>query len=298
LASAEYAAASPGELEALGRQVDPSISVAADRSSLSVDAAVSAVVVHYRGAGYVERCVASCLDDPAIREVVIVDNEGIAERLRRTFADPRVRVLASDHNAGYGRAANAGLRAVRSAAALVLNQDVVLGRGVVGTLLDVGRAMGAWLVGPQLVNGHGVIAASKERFAWPLRWHAPFAGRAAPGRFVPWIPGAALLLMPGHIGWRVDERFFMYVEDEDLCARVWAAGGRVVLATDTIVMHAGGTAARERWSRQSIALRIFLGRVRMVHAHRGAAIAAAYAVRSLPSAAARVVRRLGPSEAS
>jgi hypothetical protein len=219
--------------------------------------------------------------------------------LRRTFVDPRVRVLASDHNAGYGRATNAGLRAVRSAAALVLNQDVVLARGAVRALLDVGRTMGAWLVGPRLVNAHGVIAASKERFPWPLRWQAPPSGcPATPGRFVPWIPGAALLLMPGYTGLRFDERFFMYVEDEDLCARVWATGGRVVLATDTIVMHAGGTAARQRWSPNSIALRIFLGHVRMVHAHRGAAIAAAYALRSLPSAVARAVRRLAPRERS
>lgn len=259
-----------------------------------MDATCAAVVVHYRGAGYVERCVASCLDGLGLDEVLIVDNEGIAETLRRTFSDPRVRVLAVDHNAGYGRAANAGLAAARSAAILVLNQDVVLPAGAVGALLDVGRAMGAWVVGPQLVDNHGVIADSKERFPWPLRWQTPPPPPgcpAVPGRFVPWVPGAALLLMPGHTELRFDEWFFMYVEDEDLCARVWARGGRVVLA-DTVVMHAGGTAAGERWSRRAIALRILLGRIRMVHAHRGATLAAAYAARSLSAAAIRATRRL------
>jgi N-acetylglucosaminyl-diphospho-decaprenol L-rhamnosyltransferase len=257
-------------------------------------AAVSAVVVHYRGAGYIERCVASCLEDPAIEEVLIVDNEGYAAGLERTFPDSRVRVLAIGHNAGYGRAANAGLAETRSPAALVLNQDVVLPAGCVGALLDVGDAMGAWLVGPRLMDGGGVIAAAKERFPWPLRWQAPPSRPgcpAPPGRFVPWVPGAALLLMPGHADLRFDERFFMYVEDEDLCARVWATGGRVVLA-DTLVVHAGGTATRERWSRQAIALRIVLERSRMVRAHRGRPIAAAFAVRSLSSAVARALRRL------
>jgi len=257
--------------------------------------AVSAVVVHYRGAGYIECCVASCLDDPAIEEVLIVDNEGNAEGLQRTFPDPRVRVLALDHNAGYGRAANAGLAAARSPSVLVLNQDVVLPVNGVRALLDVGDAMGAWLVGPRLADRDGVIAASKERFSWPLRWQAPPSPpgwSVPPGRFVPWVPGAALLLMPGHTDLRFDERFFMYVEDEDLCARVWATGGRVVLAADTVVMHAGGTATRERWSRHEIALRILLGRSRMVRAHRGAPIAVAFAVGSLSLAAVRAVRHL------
>ncbi len=254
---------------------------------------VSAVVVHYRGAGYVERCVASCLDDPAIEEVVVVDNEGIPETLRCSFPDPRVRLLAVDHNAGYGRAANAGLAAARSPAVLVLNQDVALSSGAVRTLLDVGRAMGAWLVGPHLVDRHGVPAPCKERFPWPLRWQAPLAeSPGVSGRFVPWVPGAALLFMPGRTGLRFDERFFMYVEDEDLCARVWAMGGRVVLAAGTIVVHEGGTAARERWSHHAIALRILLGRVRMVHAHRGSTIAAVHAVRASASAAGRALRRL------
>jgi GT2 family glycosyltransferase len=251
--------------------------------------------VHYRGGGYIEPCVASCLNDPAIEEVVIVDNEGAAEGLRGTFSDSRVRVLAIGHNAGYGRAANGGIAVARSPAVLVLNQDVVLPSGAVKALLDVGQATGAWLVGPQLADGRGVIAAPKERFSWPLRWPGrsqPPVCPAVPGRFVPWVSGAVLLLMPGHTGLRFDERFFMYVEDEDLCARVWAAGGRVVLATDTIVMHAGGTAAHEQWSRRAIALRILSGRIRMVHAHRGATIAAAYAVRTVSSAAARAVRRL------
>src|SRR5262249_31614824 len=138
----------------------------------SVNPAVSAVVVHYLGAGYVERCVASGLNDPAIDEVVIGDNERICERLRSTFPDPRVRLLTLDHNAGYGLAANAGLGAARSPAVLLLNQDIVLPDGAVRTMLDVGREMGAWLVGPQLVDGEGMPAPLKEGFPWPLRWLA------------------------------------------------------------------------------------------------------------------------------
>ena len=256
-------------------------------------ATVTAVVVHYRGAGHVQRCVESCLADPAVARIVIVDNEGVADDLRRAFADSRVRVLAVGANAGYGRAANAGLAESRSPGVLVLNQDVVLPPGTVGPLLDVGRAMGAWLVAPRLMDDRGVIAVAKDRLPWPLPWRPPAQdSRVAPGRYVPWVPGAAVLLMPGHTELRFDERYFMYVEDEDLCARVWAAGGRVVLAADVVVRHVGGTAATQRWSRSAIALRVHFGRIRMVHAHRGTTFAAAHAARSLVSAVGRATRRL------
>lgn len=159
---------------------------------------------------------------------------------------------------------------------LVLNQDVVLPRGVVTSLLAAGREAEAWLVGPQLIDLEGVVNASGGQFPW--RFAPPSAPHDASWRFVPWVPGAALLFMPGHTDLRFDGRFFMYVEDEDLCARVWAMGGRVVRADEVTVVHEGGTATRERWSSTSIALRILAGRARMVRTHRGTLAAARYGV--------------------
>jgi GT2 family glycosyltransferase len=62
---------------------------------------------------------------------------------------------------------------------------------------------------------------------------------------------------------------WMYVEDEELCWRVWAAGGRVAVAEDAHILHAGGTATEARWSRPAIALRTVSNRARMVRWHAG-----------------------------
>ena len=120
---------------------------------------------------------------------------------------------------------------------------------------------------------------SGTRFPWPFA--APDAPAAARWSYVPWLPGAALLFTPGHTDLRFDPRYFMYVEDEDLCGRVWERGGRVARADDVAVVHEGGTATRERWSSTSISWRILFGRVRMVRAHRGGPAAAAYVTRRL-----------------
>jgi GT2 family glycosyltransferase len=168
---------------------------------------------------------------------------------------------------------------------LVLNQDVVLPPGVVAELLDAGRTAGAWLVGPRLVDLDGKSNASGAAFPWPFEPPAPPPD--ASWRYVRWIPGAVLVFMPGHTNLRFDDRFFMYVEDEDLCARVWALGGRVVKADGVTVVHEGGTATREQWSNTSIAVRILRGRVRMVRRHRGTLAAARYALGRLVKAPLR-----------
>lgn len=226
------------------------------------DSEVSVVVVHFRGAEVLDRCVRSCLAQPEVGEVLVIDND------RRSPAppgpDPRVRVVPMAHNVGYGRAANEGLAAATAPAVLVLNQDTELPPGTVRSLLDVAHRSGGWLVGPRLVDADGAAAEPKQASAAaspgePWKHHAPGPDH----RPVPWISGAAVLFAEGHTDLRFDPAFHMYVEDEELCDRVWQRGGSVVLATEVPVRHVGATAASQRWSRSGIAWRIFAGRVRM-----------------------------------
>jgi GT2 family glycosyltransferase len=235
----------------------------------------SAVVVHYRGGEQLARCLDSCFAEGSITEVIVVDNEG-------GVGDARVRVLEMPRNVGYGRAANAGLEAAADGPVLVLNQDVVLRPGAVAQLLEAGQASDAWLVAPNLVDQDGTANASGARFPWPF--DPPAAEVAAGWRYTAWIPGAAVLFMPGHSDLRFDERYFMYVEDEDLCARVWAAGGSVVRVDAVTVLHEGGTATRQRWSDRSIAVRVVAGRMRMVRSHRGTLAAVLYGLGRLVGA--------------
>jgi len=43
-----------------------------------------------------------------------------------------------------------------------------------------------------------------------------------------------------------DERFFMYVEDVDLCARVWQSGRMIYFCSDASVIHVGQRASHRR----------------------------------------------------
>jgi N-acetylglucosaminyl-diphospho-decaprenol L-rhamnosyltransferase len=243
---------------------------------------VSLVVVHYRGKAELARCLASASEVPAIREVVVVDNEGVAQELRAAHPGQGIRVLAGRRNAGYGAAANAGLGSAREPAVLLLNQDATITATALSAMLRAGTAGGAWVVGPRLVDPSGSLVPVKGPFPRPLAWSED--GRGPGWRTVPWVSGAAMLFMPGRPDdLRFDDRLFMYVEDEELCWRVWRDGGRVVLAERALVEHAGGTASATRWSLGEITRRTVLNRARMVQWHAG--------LRGLPRFAAGVIRR-------
>lgn len=247
--------------------------------------AVTAVIVHFRGGEHLDRCVESCLESDRVAEVLVVDNEGVGAGLRARLPGGRVTVVEMPGNAGFGTAANVGIARARTPAVVVLNQDVVLPPATLAAMLEVGAAAGAWIVTPRLHGLDGVEGSRKTGFGRPLPWAPPPSGdRWTPA---PYVAGAVMLLMPGHTDLRFDERFFMYGEDEDLCFRVWQAGGSVVVVEGAWALHVGGTSTATMWSRRRIEFRIMAARARFVAKHAGVG----GAVRHVAATAADILRR-------
>jgi N-acetylglucosaminyl-diphospho-decaprenol L-rhamnosyltransferase len=231
-------------------------------------AAWAAVVVNYNAGEALRACVASILAEEPRPELVVVDNastDGSVEAVLRAF--PAVRVVRSGGNLGYARAANLGIAATAAPVVAVLNPDTVLAPGagvaVVGRFAaepDLGAA------GPRLQNQDGTVYPSARRipslpdavghgllfFVWRDN---PFTRRyretgADPGRprDVDWVSGAAVWLRRAALddvgGW--DERYFMYVEDVDLCWRLRRAGWRVAYEPSGTVEHLLGVSTAGR----------------------------------------------------
>ena len=80
---------------------------------------------------------------------------------------------------------------------------------------------------------------------WPDGQHDP---TLAPGDFVDWLSGSALWLRRSALdavgGW--DERYFMYLEDTDLCWRLRRAGWDVAYEPSAVVEHVQGASASRR----------------------------------------------------
>ncbi|HLF40394.1 MAG TPA: glycosyltransferase family 2 protein [Acidimicrobiia bacterium] len=216
----------------------------------------AAVIVNYNAGAALAPCVASVLAQEPPAEIVVVDNDskdGSPDGL-----PPAVGVIRTGHNLGYARGANLGIAATRAPIVAVLNPDTALAPGAASALLarfaaepDLGAA------GPQLRNPDGSVYPSARQvpsvadavghgllfFVWRKN---PFTRRyrqtgADPDvrRDVDWVSGAAVWLRREALdsvgGW--DERYFMYVEDVDLCWRLRRAGWRVAYEPGGVVEH-------------------------------------------------------------
>jgi len=244
--------------------------VPADGGSSSTASRWAAVIVNFEAGELLRDCVGSVLADDSAGpvELVVVDNgSGDASVRVMSEAYPAVTVIAAPGNVGYARGANLGIAATRAPIVAVLNADTRLEPGAAAALvarLESQPRVGA--CGPRLKNTDGTdypsaradpslpIAVGHSLFGtwWPSN---PFTKRyrqvdADPSRprVVDWVSGAGVWLRRRALdtvgGW--DERYFMYLEDVDLCHRLRRAGWEIVYEPGGVVWHVQGASTRRR----------------------------------------------------
>lgn len=228
-------------------------------------------IVSWNTAGLLDRCLgalpAALSRYPA--EIVVVDNasgdgSGAVARSR-----PGVTLVQNDANQGYARAMNQALTGSSAAVLIALNPDTEPPPGSLDTLVSAlmsDPAVG--LVAPRLVNPDGSTQHSVYRFPSPAvaaavcfvpqRWHhggmGPrfwLEGSSPHDRTsdIDWAIGAVHVIRAEALGGRrpYDERWFMYVEDLELCWRLAAGGWRRRFLADVSVPHVGNAAGAQAW---------------------------------------------------
>jgi hypothetical protein len=261
---------------------------------------MSVVVVSWRTRELTLTCLTSLAVDATRSglevETVLVDNasgDGTVEAVAAAF--PAVRIVASEANLGFAAGCNRGLAIAGGRHVLLLNPDAEVPAGTLGALvgfLDSTPRAGA--VGCRLVSPSGAPQFSAGRFLTPFNQFAETIGLArilpavalrrsyrddeleAEAAEVDWAVGACLAVRRAaldEVG-PLDERFFMYSEDEDLCYRLRAAGWTVHLLTGLAVRHVGGAAAAKALGPMRAAARA--SQAAFVRKHKGAARAALF----------------------
>jgi len=217
---------------------------------------------------------ARCLEALAAyrHELIVVDNgsrDGTPELVRSRFPSARCVMLGA--NRGYAAAANAGLELASGRYVLLLNSDAwPIGDAVERLVALAESRPDVGVAGPRLVNPDGTLQRSVRGFPtlWRLATEFLFLRKLAPrSRMLnafygagfdhaapadcDFLKGAALLLRRealDEVG-VLDEAFFVFSEDVDLCYRMRAAGWTVAFVPDSVFVHVGGASTRPRWDR-------------------------------------------------
>lgn len=229
-------------------------------------ARISAVMVSYRTGPVLFDSIRAVLADPDISELVLVNHDNptnVTVRLdTMDSAEPRLRVIHTGENLGFARGCNIGARAASGDLLLFLNPDTLISRGTAAllagtvTALDVPAIVGARILNPDGSEQRGARRGKLTLLSAALSFSG--LARHLPGVRdfhrenepvpegpveMPSVSGAAMMM--SRASYRrlngFDERYFLHVEDLDICQRTWKAGGKVVFEPRASLVHVGST---------------------------------------------------------
>jgi GT2 family glycosyltransferase len=227
------------------------------------EATVHAVIVSYRSAETLRGCVEPLAAMAGVA-VTVVDNDSPDDSVA-TIADLPVDIVRSPRNGGFSYGCNLGAARARSPFLLFVNPDARIEPASLNAMLETLRGDSRiGLVGPRIYEDDDELAYSARRFQrnrstfaqalflhrlWPLaEWSDELIRDEAAyerDHDVPWLSGACMLIrrdLYEALG-GLDEQFFLYCEDMDLCRRVWNSGYRVRFVSGAVVRHVGGASS-------------------------------------------------------
>jgi N-acetylglucosaminyl-diphospho-decaprenol L-rhamnosyltransferase len=220
------------------------------------------VIVNYNTYAECVGCVESIIGNSVVDAgaIVIVDNHSpdgsgrqLAERL------PGVRVILSDRNGGYAAGVNLGVANLNADYYLILNPDTRFRENTIGVAVNqfvIDPKMG--VLGLHLEYADGSHQDSARRFfsALTILLRRSPLGRLESFRRIlnehlmkgswtggvfetDWVTGAAFIVRKTAFDAisGMDEGYFLYLEDTDLCKRMWRAGWTVNAIPSVRIVH-------------------------------------------------------------
>jgi GT2 family glycosyltransferase len=196
-------------------------------------------------------------------EIIVVDNassDGSPQAVRENF--PAVTLICNEHNYGFARANNIGIRASSGEYLFLINSDVIVRENCFEKTIRFMQARPeVGLLGPKIVGANGSV--QRSCMGYPSLWNSLTRALALDSLFPKSkLFGGHLLTFWAHDEVRavdvingcfwllrrramdevglLDERFLIYGEDIDWCRRFNQHGWQVVFFPDAEAIHYGG----------------------------------------------------------
>jgi GT2 family glycosyltransferase len=269
---------------------------------------LSIIIVSWNTCQFLHQCLHSIYSHPpnCLFDVWVVDNastDGTPAMLHEFF--PQVRLILNHNNGGFAQANNQAILQSQSRYVLLLNPDTVVEPGALEKLVSYmdehPRVGGA---GPRMLNPDGSLQQScyptptlMREFLrlfhldsfWPRakctmeRWSVKVSSQ------VEIIQGACLILRRSaleQVGC-LDERFYIYSEDYDLCYRLRRGGWRLSWLPVAEVIHYGGQSTTQ--VKAEMFIQLYEAKLQFMRKHYGWLGASTYKLILFSSAMPRLV---------
>jgi len=228
---------------------------------------VSIVIINYNTFTITSDCIRSVIQftSGGSYEIILVDNastECDPQNFLKEF--PQLTLVKSEVNGGFAYGNNLGIQIAKGEYVLLLNSDTILREDSVLKCLSYLKASeGGGAAGCRMTFPGGIVQYTARRFR-SIQWELLDLFRFIPmmmtyrkrsrlmlGKYFKcdenlecdWVNGAFLMFdkkildqLPQH---KLDDRFFMYGEDQLWCEQMKNLGYRVVFYAGTTIVHIG-----------------------------------------------------------
>lgn len=214
------------------------------------------------------RLLGQLLNFPEIEKIILTFN--IPEVIE--IANDRIQILQNIRPKGFSENHNYAFSHCDSEFFCVLNPDISFAENPFPQLLQA-ASDSIGLVAPIVKNLDGNIEDSARKFPSPMsilcrrlfNYQDGYHYAQGDANFYPeWVGGMCMLFKSSAYSdvSGFDESYFMYVEDVDICTRLWKTGFKVLVSPGAVVFHDARRASRKNlqhlcWHISSL-LRYFL----------------------------------------
>jgi len=234
---------------------------------------LSIIIVNYNARDFLKQCLNSLYESICRLsfEIIVVDNhsdDDSCAMIKREF--PQVRLIENSRNTGFAGGNNVGISAARGLYILLLNSDTkVIGDALEKMVIFLDEHPEVAVVTSRLVYPDFSDQGVARTFPTPM--NALFGRRSLLTRLFPnnkysrkylvsrsyisdvpfeidWVSGACLMARKGvmeEVG-LLDEKFFMYWEDADLCLRIKKKGWLIFCVPEARVIHYEGKSTKRK----------------------------------------------------
>lgn len=233
----------------------------------AVDSRISIIIVTYNSEERIISCLKALNDemDAIGGKILLFDNNSTDATVRIVETKfPHIKIFQSSKNIGFAAGANSAVAKANGEYILFANPDMIIDRGALMVLLEaIKRQPDAGAVVARMRNADGSFQPTCRRLpdyrnilfsrgsALPINSLTETSGnKYTLGDFksiaeVPAASATCMLIRKDFfqsIG-GLDNRFFMFMEDTDLCLRIGQAGKKVYFAPQAGAVHYWGTGA-------------------------------------------------------
>ncbi len=211
---------------------------------------IAVVILHFGQLSTTKHCLQELKKKIGDNQVILINNTP-DECKGLTLVIPGTQLIDNRRNLGFAAGVNQGIQlalqdpGVKSV--FLMNNDLSISFGSLAQLaLVFNKIKSAGIVTPVLHHGGGFDWGGKYSRWTGMVKHKNWPNKPKTIQSVAHVAGAAMLIkreVIESIG-LLDERFFLYFEDLDLCLRALAAGFTIHINPDVVAEHAVSAGSR------------------------------------------------------